>query len=50
MGRDESREARFRALYREHLDAVARYAARRVDHPEVPDVVSEAFLVAPHTS
>src|SRR5688500_18602275 len=46
MRRDERREARFRGLYREHLAAVARYAARRVDHTEVHDVVSEAFLVA----
>lgn len=46
MRRDEGREVRFHALYRAHLDAVARYAARRVDHGEVHDVVSEAFLVA----
>ena len=46
MRRDERREVRFRGLYGEHLDAVARYAARRVDQTEVHDVVSETFLVA----
>lgn len=46
MRRDETRERRFRALYEEHVEAVARYAARRVDSSDVHDVVSDAFLVA----
>lgn len=43
---DGTRQPRFKALYAEHLDAVARYAARRVVAGDVHDIVSETFLVA----
>lgn len=46
MRQEKARERRFRELYEEHLDGVARYAARRIAATEVHDVVSEAFLVA----
>lgn len=46
MGADEGRAERFRAVYEEHADRVARYAARRTDGEGVLDVVSETFLVA----
>lgn len=40
------REHHFRRLYDEHVAAVTRYAARRVDDPtEVADVMAETFLV-----
>ena len=39
------REARFRALYSDHVDAVLGYALRRVDRPEdAADVVADTFL------
>jgi RNA polymerase sigma-70 factor (ECF subfamily) len=40
-----SPEARFDALFREHVDAVAAYAARR-DPAASDDIVAETFLVA----
>lgn len=40
-----NREERFEALFREHGDAVYRYAVRR-DPGSAEDVVAEAFLVA----
>lgn len=41
------REAAFRAVYADHVDAVLGYALRRVDRPEdAADVVSDTFLVA----
>jgi RNA polymerase sigma-70 factor (ECF subfamily) len=40
-----SREARFEQLYREHADAVYRYAVRR-ELDAADDVVAEAFLAA----
>lgn len=46
MGADAVRAQRFRVVYEDHADRVARYAARRVDPDDVLDVVSETFLVA----
>lgn len=46
MEADEARQRRFRAVYEDHLDRVARYAARRIDAREVHDVAAETFLVA----
>lgn len=41
----DPREARFTALVAAVYEPLQRYAARRVDHAEVPDVVSETLLV-----
>ena len=41
-----SREERFRSLYEDHVERVARYVARRTAASDVQDVVSDTFLVA----
>jgi RNA polymerase sigma-70 factor (ECF subfamily) len=42
----ETTEARFERLFRDHYEAVLRYARRRVEFDAVDDVVEETFLVA----
>src|ERR1700712_3314159 len=39
-------EARFRALFEQHGDAVLRYARRRTTSAIADDIVAETFLVA----
>lgn len=46
MRADEARAERFRGVYEQHADRVARYAARRTTADDVLDVVSETFLAA----
>jgi RNA polymerase sigma-70 factor (ECF subfamily) len=41
-----ARRKRFEALYAEHYAPIYRYVDRRVDGPEVPDVVAEVFTAA----
>jgi RNA polymerase sigma-70 factor, ECF subfamily len=41
-----SPDERFRELYEEHAETLARYVSRRTDRAEVQDVVSETFLTA----
>jgi len=41
-----NRQARFEALYQEHVGAVAAYALRRASRETSEDVVAETFLVA----
>ena len=38
--------ARFEAMFRQHYDAVTRYAVRRLGRTVSADIVSETFLVA----
>lgn len=37
---------RFDGLYRAHAERVAAYAARRIDHGSVDDIVAEVFAIA----
>lgn len=39
-------DARFRGVFREHYDAIARYCLRRLPRGEVDDAVARAFAVA----
>ena len=41
-----ARRERFEALYGQHYAPIYRYVDRRVDGPEVPDVVADVFTAA----
>ena len=45
-GLNASREERFRALYEDHVEELARYVSRRTAGNDVQDVVADTFLTA----
>ena len=45
MKRTGSREARFRRVFEEHYDAVARYCLRRLSREDADDVAAQVFVV-----